>query len=378
MKILHLSDLHIGKKLHGYYLFEDQKYIFNQIIQQIIKETPQTVIIAGDIYDRSDPSVEAVKLFDWFLDELTKIKIKNCNLNIIIIGGNHDSDERLSVGSNLMVKNNVYISKAFNETIKPIILNDEFGEINFYLFPFVKPYQVKYFYPNETITDYNTAVKVAIENTIVDTKKRNILVTHQFVTGATTCDSEELSVGGSDNVSVENYKDFDYVALGHIHSPQDIKNDYTKARYCGTPLKYSLSESRHKKTLTFLEINEKNSEINFEYINLIPLRDLRCITDSFENLLTSDDSQDYLYCIITDENPIIDASVRLKPKFPNLLKLDYQNTIGDFSSSIVAPEKTNNMKPIDVFADMYKQQFDMDLDDQQVEILNELINEIWD
>lgn len=376
MKILHLSDLHIGKILHHYSLIQDQEFIFNQIFDQIKEIKPQTVVIAGDIYDKSSPSIEAINLFDWFLNELNKIVIDGKNLNILIIGGNHDSDERLSFGSGLMVKNQVYISKPYNGTIEPIVLNDEFGEINFYLFPFVKPHHVREFFPDENITDYNTAVKVAIEKTNIDTNKRNIMVTHQFITSATTCDSEELSVGGSDNVSADNFKDFDYVALGHIHSPQDIKSDHTKIRYCGTPLKYSLSEANHTKSLTFLDINEKNSDLIFNFIDLSPLKELRSLKDSFENLLEFDYSEDYLYIVLTDTKPIIDAMVRLKTKFPNLLHVSYEN-LASITTNQIKTNNTTTLKPLDVFEDLFEENYNTKLNDNQIKHLNEIIESIW-
>lgn len=407
MKILHLSDLHIGLALHGHSLFEDQKYIFNQIIEQIYIIKPQTIILAGDIYEKTTPSNDAVSFFDWFLDELTNIIVNDKQLNILIIGGNHDSDQRLSCGSNLMKKNHVYISKPFNNQITPIILNDEFGEINFYLLPFIKPIHVRPYYPDEEILDYDKAMLNVIQNMNIDKTKRNIIVSHQYITGASICDSEELIIGGSENISAEVYKDFDYVALGHIHSPQDIQNKYTNIRYCGTPLKYSISEIGHTKSLTFLDVNEKidsKTNITFNLIDLIPLRDLKCIKGLFEDI-NKETSQDYVHITLTDKVPVIDAKNQLIKNYPFLLQVQDESSLTNLTNDISTNQKTAEMSPLDIFIDFYSKISNKNLSDEndedlneenssqnnlneenlspetlndaQLEILKDLINEIW-
>ena len=265
MRLVHLSDLHIGKRVHEYSMIEDQRYILTKIINIIDDINAQGVIIAGDIYDKPVPSAEAVQLFDDFLYRLSKR-----NLQVFIISGNHDSAERIAFASRLIEQSGVHLSPVYSGKVTPVTLTDEHGEINIYMLPFIKPQHVRKYFETEEISSYTDAIRIAVESMNIDTSKRNILVTHQFVTGSERCDSEEISVGGSDNVDSSVFSGFDYVALGHIHSPQNCKSE--KIRYCGTPLKYSFSEKNHKKSVTVLDLYEKgNMEIST--IPLEPLRD---------------------------------------------------------------------------------------------------------
>ena len=275
MKFIHLSDLHIGKRFSELSLIDDQEYILNQIIKIVDEITPQAVVIAGDVYDKSVPSAEAVVLFDSFLERLS-----TRNLSVFIISGNHDSAERLSFGNKILSKNNIFISPVYNGEVSKVTLKDDFGDVCFYLLPFVKPSNVRPFF-DEKIESYNDAVRVIVDNLSVDTTKRNVLVTHQFVTGATTCDSEEISVGGTDNIDYHIFDKFDYVALGHIHSPQSVGRD--TVRYCGTPLKYSFSEVNNKNSVTVVEMNEKDV-IKQDFIPLKPKHEMIEIKGSYNEV----------------------------------------------------------------------------------------------
>ena len=247
MKLIHLSDLHLGKRVNEVSMLEDQEYILTQIIQIIDGEQPDAVLIAGDVYDKSVPSAEAVMLFDGFLCRLAKRR-----LPVLIISGNHDSPERLAFGGRLMEGAGVYLSPVYNGSVSPVTLSDAHGEVHFWLLPFLKPAHVRRFFPDETVESYTDAIRTAIQRMTIDTSARNVLLTHQFVTGAQTCESEELSVGGSDNVDASVFDGFDYVALGHLHGPQNIGSN--RIRYCGTPLKYSFSETSHYKSVTVVEL----------------------------------------------------------------------------------------------------------------------------
>lgn len=238
MKFIHLSDLHLGKRLHETSLIEDQAAVLDQIIEIIDRESPNGIFIAGDVYDKSVPSAEAVQLFDKFLVELAKRTVQ-----VFIISGNHDSAERIAFGSQIMGVAGIHLSPVYNGKIEAKSLTDEYGEINVYMLPFIKPSHVRRFYENEMIESYTDAVKVAIEKMNIDKDKRNVLITHQFVTGATRSESEE-TVGGTDNVDANVFDDFDYVALGHLHAPQYCANN--KIRYSGTPLKYSFQRQTTK------------------------------------------------------------------------------------------------------------------------------------
>ena len=252
MKFIHLSDLHLGKRVYDFNLTEDQKYILKEILKVIDTENPDAVLIAGDIYDKSVPSTEAVELLDEFLYQLS-----GRDLQVFLISGNHDSPERLAFASRLISRTGIHLSPVYNGAVEPIVLTDEFGPVNVYLLPFVKPVHVRRFFPDATIESYNDALRTAVEALDIDRSERNILVTHQFVTGAIRSDSEEISVGGTDNVDAAVFDGFDYVALGHIHGPQNIGSE--RIRYCGTPLKYSFSEAKHQKSVTVIDIADKES-----------------------------------------------------------------------------------------------------------------------
>lgn len=375
MKIMHLSDLHIGKKVNEYSMLQDQIYILKEILRIIDNEKVETVIIAGDVYDRSLPPNEALELFDEFLYQLS-----GRNVNVFVISGNHDSPERISYGGRMMTENKIFLSPVYDGNVKPITLNDDYGEVNFYLLPFVRPADIRRYFPDENIENYTDAVKVAIDNMNVDFSERNILVTHQFVTGAELSESEDIIVGGTDNVSGEVFDGFDYVALGHIHREQTVGKD--NIRYCGTPLKYSFSETKNIKSVTILDFNDKGN-IEYSKIPLTPFRDMREIRGTYYELTLkssyeSTNTEDYLHITLTDEEDIPDAIGKLRSIYPNIMKLDYDNLRTRGSGTVDAIENIESKSPFELFADLFKQQNNQDMSEEQEEIMRNLIDKIWE
>lgn len=375
MKIMHLSDLHIGKKVNEYSMLQDQIYILKEILHIIDDEKVETVIIAGDVYDRSLPPNEALELFDEFLYQLS-----SRNVNVFVISGNHDSPERISYGGRMMTENKIFLSPVYDGNVKPITLNDDYGEVNFYLLPFVRPADIRRYFPDENIENYTDAVKVAIDNMNVDFSERNILVTHQFVTGAELSESEDIIVGGTDNVSGEVFDGFDYVALGHIHREQTVGKD--NIRYCGTPLKYSFSEAKNIKSVTILDFNDKGN-IEYSKIPLTPLRDMREIRGTYYELTLkssyeSTNTEDYLHITLTDEEDIPDAIGKLRSIYPNIMKLDYDNLRTRGSGTVDAIENIESKSPFELFADLFKQQNNQDMSEEQEKIMRNLIEKIWE
>ena len=375
MKFIHLSDLHIGKRVNEVSMIEDQEYILHQILEQTDRIQPDAVLISGDVYDKSVPSGEAVTLFDNFLFALAERK-----LQVLIISGNHDSAERLAFGGRLMENKGIYLSPVYDGSIAPITLKDAYGSVHFWLLPFLKPAHVKRFYPEETIESYTDACRVAIENMNLDPTQRNVLLTHQFVTGSATCDSEEISVGGTDNVDAAVFEDFDYVALGHIHGPQNIGSE--RIRYCGTPLKYSFSESNHKKSITLVELGEKGI-FRLETVPLVPKHDMRQIRGSYEEITARSFYQDtavddYLQITLTDEEDVPEAVSRLRVIYPNLMKLSYDNTRTRTAAVVDGALDVQKKSQLQLFSELYEIQNGQPMNDVQQEFMRELIESIWE
>lgn len=376
MKIIHLADLHIGKRVNEFSMIDDQKYILNQILEIIDKEKPDAVIIAGDVYDKQVPSIEAVELLDSFISDISKRKTTT-----FIISGNHDSAERLAFGSSLMAMGKIYISPVYNGKISKYTLKDDFGSANFYLLPFVKPSHVKRFFPDEKIESYTDAIKVVVDNLKLDTSEINILIAHQFVTGASRTESEEISVGGLDNVDASVFEDFDYVALGHIHRPQKIGTE--RIRYCGTPLKYSFSEVNDTKSVSIIEINSKE-DFNLRMIPLIPKRDMRKIRGTYEELTTKNsyentNTDDYIHVTLTDEFNVADAIQKLRVIYKNIMKLEYDNMRTRESRKINLDDMViENKNPLEIFSEFYKLQNNKEMDDEQKKIIKKIMEEVWE
>ena len=373
MKLIHLSDLHIGKRVNEISMLEDQEHILLQILQIIDSEHPDAVLIAGDVYDKSVPSAEAVTLFDDFLCRLAKRQ-----LPVLIISGNHDSPERLAFGGRLMENAGIHISPVYDGQVRPITLSDVYGEVDFWLLPFLKPAHVKRYYPDAGIESYTDAIGVAVEKMGMDPTRRNVLLTHQFVTGAATCESEEISVGGSDNVDAAVFAAFDYVALGHIHGPQNITSP--RIRYCGTPLKYSFSEEQHHKSVTVVQLGAKG-ELELQLRPLIPRRDLRTIRGTFAQLTdksfySGTDTDDYLQVVLTDEEDIPEAVGKLRLVCPNMMKLTYDNTRTRTDQVVGSAEDVRRKSPLELFEELYKAQNNQPMSDVQRRFAQELIEAI--
>ena len=374
MKILHLSDLHLGKRVNEFSMIEDQEYILQRILEIVDEQRPDAIVMAGDIYDKSVPSAEAVTLFDEFLSRLS-----SRNSKVFIISGNHDSPERLAFASRLIAKSGIYLSPVYRGKVEPVVLTDEYGEIAFYMLPFIKPAHVRRFFPEEEIDTYTDALRAAIAGMEIDQNRRNVLVTHQFVTGATRSESEEISVGGTDNVDASVFEGFDYVALGHIHGPQNIGSE--RIRYCGTPLKYSFSEAKHKKSVTVVTLREKGS-LDLSFIPLIPRKDMREIKGSYAELTAKSyyegmNREDYLHITLTDEEDIPEGMARLRVIYPNLMKLDYDNTRTRSSTKVESGAGAEAYSPLELFGRLYELQNGSRPSEEQEAFLEKLAEEIW-
>ena len=375
MKFVHLSDLHLGKRVNEYSMLEDQEYILTKIINIIDDEKPAGVIIAGDVYDKSIPSAEAVQMFDDFLTRLAKR-----NLQVFIISGNHDSPERMSFGSRLMDQSGIHISQVYSGKIEPFAMKDEHGLINVYMLPFVKPAHVKRF-SDESIESYTDAIRVAVAEMNVDQSARNLLITHQFVTGATRSESEDISVGGSDNVDVSVFDGFDYVALGHIHSPQNCTSE--RVRYCGTPLKYSFSEAKDNKSITVVELEEKG-KLSVKTVSLVPMRDMVEIKGRYNEIMlksfyeNTSYQEDYIHITLTDEEDIVDAIGKLRTVYHNLMKLDYDNKRTRSVAQVDGAVDVETKTPIELFSDFYELQNNQPMSDEQKAFVENLIEQVWE
>ena len=375
MRLIHLSDLHLGKRVNEVSMIDDQEEILHQIICKIKEEKADAVLISGDVYDKSVPSAEAVMLFDTFLNNLAKLK-----LQVFIISGNHDSPERLAFGNRLMENAGIHISPVYDGAVKPISMQDEYGEVLFWLLPFIKPAHVKHVYPDEGIESYTDACRVAVEKMGIDPSVRNVLLAHQFVTGAAVCESEEISVGGSDNVDASVFADFDYVALGHIHGPQNIS--LNKIRYCGTPLKYSFSEATHHKSMTLVELGAKG-QLTLHAIPLIPRRDMRVIRGTFaqvtdRSFYTGNATKDYLQVTLTDEEEVPEAIGRLRVIYPNIMKMTYDNTRTRANQIIDGATDVERKSKLQLFEELYDQQNNQPMSQQQRDFICDLIESIWE
>lgn len=362
MKFFHLSDLHLGRRMYEFSLIDDQKFILEELLCLAAEEHPDAVVIAGDIYDRAVPSAEAVELFDRFLCALAKRRIP-----VLAISGNHDSPERIAFGADLMTPSGVFLSPVYNGYVEPVLLSDSFGAVNFYLLPFIKPANVRRFYPEEAIESYTDALRCAVEHMNVDPSARNVLVTHQFVTGGIRSDSEDVTVGGTDNVDAAVFDGFDYVALGHLHGAQRIGRE--TLRYSGTPLKYSFAEKDQIKSITVVKLGAKGN-VSVSSLPLTPRRDMREIRGTYIELTLRDsyagtDTEDYIHAVLTDENDIPNALARLRSIYPNLMKLDYDNLRTRFSAVIAAEERHRTMTGAELFAELYEKQNGQKMSDEQ-------------
>lgn len=373
MKLIHLSDLHIGKRVNEFSLLEDQRYILAQIVAVAEEEQADGILIAGDIYDKPVPPAEAVQVFDVFLTRLAEL-----GMPVFIISGNHDSAERLAFGAQLMRGRGVYLSPVYDGNVTGIPLEDGYGEVMVYLLPFVKPAVVRHVFESEEAGSCQDAVRIAVEHIGIDPERRNVLVAHQFVTGAFRCESEEVLVGGLDNVDVSVFDRFDYVALGHIHSPQHVGRE--TVRYCGTPLKYSFSEAEQEKSVTVVELREKG-QVAIRTVPLRPLRDMRQIRGTYLELTAlsfyqDTNTEDYIQAVLTDEEDVPDGLQKLRVIYPNLMRLEYDNRRTRDSREVSGACEVEKKSELELFEEFYELQNNQPFSDRQRDFVERLIQEI--
>lgn len=376
MRFAHISDLHLGKRLHEVSLLEDQSHVLNEICEILRDEKPDAVLIAGDIYDKSMPSAEAVRLFDDFLSELSADGQK-----VFVISGNHDSAARVAYGGRIMAKSGVYLSAPeYRGEVLSVTLEDNAGPVDIYLLPFIKPIHVSLAFPDEKIETYTDALRVAVERMPIDPKRRSVLVAHQFVTGAVRSDSEEVSVGGLDNVDASVFAPFSYVALGHIHRPQNIGSP--RIRYSGTPLKYSFSEAKDEKSITIAELDAKGA-VSVRTIPLKPQHDLREIKGTYDELMKKENyagtaTDDFLHIILTNEDDVPDAMRKLKTVYPNILRLDYDNARTKSGGAVEALPEAETKTPMELVSEFYAMQNGQPMNEAQSEYIKRLAETVWE
>ncbi len=377
MKLIHLADLHIGKRVNEISMIEDQRYILKQVLECVVEEQPDGILVAGDIYDRMVPSVEAVQLLDTFLTELSNQKVP-----VYLISGNHDSAERVSFGAKLLTKSQIYMATQYQGKMEKVTMQDAYGRVNLYLLPFLKPAQVRAVWKEEAegISTYQDAIDFVMAKEEINPEERNVLVTHQFVAGAQTCDSEERSIGGLDQIAATSYQVFDYVALGHLHGPQQVSRK--TIRYAGTLLKYSFSEIHHKKSITIVELREKG-QVEVRQRPVHPLHDMRQLRGNYEELVKREnyentDTEDYLRIILSDEEDIYDAVGKLRVIYPNLMRLEYDNTRTRKRQTIGETEPVEKKMPIDFMEELYQIQNNKAMSLEQRNYMKKMMETIWE
>ena len=386
MKVLHVSDLHIGKRVNGISMLDDQRYTLRQILDIAEKRQVSVLLIAGDVYDKASPSAEAVTVFDAFLTDAVA-----AGLRVLAIPGNHDSAERIAYAQGLLEKQGVCLPPVYAGEVERVELEDEHGPVEFWLLPFLKPGDVRRFFPDEEIgDDYSAALRAVLGACAIDQGKRNIVLSHQLVTAYGTAPDradDEIKLGGMDNVDVSVYDAFDYVALGHVHRPQRVGRD--TVRYSGSPLKYSFSEARYGKSVALIELGEKKPSddvgecVSFELIPLVPLHDVREVRGTLADVLAMgtahDASQDYLHITLSDEHPQLDAMAKIHEVFPNAMMLDYDNvTVLIDRPQTQLTADPDSMDTLDLFSVFYESQVGNPLDDEQRNFAHKLIAKVED
>lgn len=369
MKFFHISDLHIGKRVNGFSMLEDQRYILRQILELADAQKPDGIWIAGDLYDKTLPSAEAVELVDWFLSQLAARKIP-----VWAISGNHDSPERVAYGNRMLEKAGIHMSRVFDGTLQKYSVTKEGEQVCIWLLPYLRPAQVRRFFPDQVIETTQQAVEAVLAGAKLQPEQVNILVMHQFLAGAAVCDSEELSIGGLDQVNASVADAFDYVALGHLHRPQTVGRE--TVRYCGSPLKYSFSEAGHQKSVTVIETGP-DKKISADTIALVPQLDLREIRGPIEELLKREvyeaaNPNDYLHITLTDQEEVLDAIGRLREVYPNIMRLDFERnrvTEEESQPTVALDEKT----PTELFAEFFELQNGRKMSVAQRELVEALL-----
>lgn len=374
MKFIHLADLHIGKRYQEYSLIENQKDMLAQILNYIDANNIDAVLIAGDVYDKSVPPTEAVTLFDDFLVQLAKRKVHTA-----IIAGNHDSSERLAFGNRLIALSGIHISSSYNGNIESFTMQDEYGNIEIYLLPFVKPAIVKPFFPEQEITNYTQAAQLALQN-VASSNTRKILLAHQFVTGAEKSGSEMETVGGLDNVDAAVFNVFDYVALGHIHQAQQVVRQ--TIRYSGSPLKYDIKEANKQKSFTVVEMKEKGS-IAIQQIPIVPKQDIVIAEGSFDEItgeafVQNIGANNFVFARLHNEEDVFDAYHRLCSHYPYLLGLKYMRNTEQLSENMQNMELVENKSPLELFEELFVQMNGTPINEEQRNIMQKAIAQVWE
>ncbi|SMP43544.1 exonuclease SbcCD subunit D [Fibrobacter sp. UWB10] len=393
MKFIHTADLHIGKSVCEHSMLDEQRFILASILDVVKREKPDAFLVAGDVYDKSVPSAEAVAVLDDFL-----VRLSETGTKVFVLSGNHDSAERIAFGGRLMADRGVYMSPVYSGAFTPVTLKDESGEVDVWMLPFVRPATVRACLESDEdraqVTDYTSAMRMAIAQMKLTAGRRNVLLAHQFVTGAERSDSEE-NVGGLDNVDASVFEGFDYVALGHIHKPQNVAKDeagMARVRYSGTPLKYSLSEASHKKSLTVIELGVKAeiglANIHVREIPLTPEHDVREIRGTFAELVSPEFQRkqladgfkldDYVYVKLTDENDVPDAALKLRGIYPNLMMLDYDNERTRNQKIVVGEGKAEQKTPMELFGEFFSDMTKRELNEEEREFVRDMIESIWE
>lgn len=393
MNFLHTADLHIGKSICEHSMLDEQRHILASILEAVRGEKPDALLIAGDVYDKSVPSAEAVAVLDDFL-----VRLSETGTKVFVLSGNHDSAERIAFGGRLMEDRGVHMSPVYSGEFAPVTLQDEFGEVDVWMLPFVRPATVRACLGSDEerdqVTDYTSAMRMAIAQMHFTPGRRNVLLAHQFVTGAERSDSEE-NVGGLDNVDASVFDGFDYVALGHIHKPQNVAKDAAgnaRVRYSGTPLKYSLSEAGHKKSLTVVELAGKSAEglagIEVREVPLTPKHDVREIKGTFAELVSPEfqrrqlaeglELDDFVYVKLTDENDVPDAVLKLRGIYPNLMMLDYDNERTRNQHVTVGDGKVEQKTPMELFGEFFSDMTKRELNEEESEFVQDIIDGIWE
>ncbi len=375
MKFFHLSDLHLGKRVNGFSMIPDQAHILDQILALVEEHQPQAVLLAGDVYDKSAPSAEAVELFDRFL---TGLAVRNTQ--VMVISGNHDSAERIAFAGELLTRAGVHVSPVYGGTVKCVTLEDDRGPVHFWLLPFVKPGHVRLAFPEERVETYSDALEIALARCALCPEERNVLLAHQLVTGAERSESEDISIGGSDNVDAAVFSAFDYVALGHLHRPQNVGQGM---RYCGTPLKYAFSEASQEKSVTLVELGEKGS-LRMTALPLSPLHDMKKIRGSYRELmarsyyLDTDLPDSYLHVTLTDEEDIPDAIGHLRTVYPLIMQLEYDNRRTRQQQNPLTEAVEPENSPLELFGLLYEKQNNTPLGEAELAFLRPLVEKIWE
>lgn len=371
MKFLHLGDLHLGKTLFDFDLVEDQRYFLDQILCIAEKESVDGVLIAGDVYDKSVPSEAATKLLDYFLMKLAQKEIK-----VFMVSGNHDSDDRLNYGSTLFASNQIFISAVFDGTLHRQSFAEEDTKINIYMLPFVKASQVRHYFPDEKIESYDDAVQTIIRNTDINKSNKNILVAHQFVSGK----GEDPALAGSESVGTQSvglvekigydcFNDFDYVALGHIHSPQKVGRE--EIRYAGSPLKYSLSEANNEKSVSLITVSAEE-RVKIELVPLKPMRNVRHIKGTLKELLDKKNvkaPEDFIYATLTDEDIINDAMGIFQQVYPNTVRIDYDNSHTREIEQVDISKIAENKSFPELIGDFYRLMYGCEITEEEMDVM---------